>query len=113
RAVDDELSALHMVMCAMRTRRNHLSLIGRLPSEILSFIFSFHAVNQPVARDPIYNSDDPFPPSLTQVELGWITVTHVCRHWRQVAISNPNLWCTIVFDLGAKWAEEMLARSKS
>ncbi|KAI0002597.1 hypothetical protein BJV74DRAFT_759338, partial [Russula compacta] len=110
--IDDELSALHMIMCAIRTRRNNFSLIGGLPPEILSCIFSFHAINQPVAKDPIYYFDS-FPSTPTQVKLGWITVTHVCRHWRQVALSNPNLWRTIVFDLGAEWAEEMLTRSKA
>jgi hypothetical protein len=102
-------------MCALRTRRNNFSLIGRLPPEILSCIFSFHAINQPTPRDPIYNPDDPFPSSSGPIRLGlgWITVTHVCRHWRQVALSDPNLWRTITFDLGAEWAEEMLERSKA
>ena len=96
-AIDDELSALQMVMCAMRTKRNDFSLIGRLPPEILSHIFSFHAIQ-----------NQPNPPG-----LGWITVTHVCRRWRQVALADPGLWSTVVFDLGAEWAEEMLARSKA
>lgn len=104
-----------MITCAMRTRRNNFSLIGKLPPEVLSCIFSFHAINQPIPSDPIYNPDDPFPssPSPTRVGLGWITATHVCRYWRQVALADPNLWRTIVFDLGAEWAEEMLARSKA
>ena len=104
-----------MITCAMRTRRNNFSLIGKLPPEVLSCIFSFHAINQPIPSDPIYNPNDPFPssPSPTRVGLGWITVTHVCRLWRQVALSDPSLWRTIVFDLGAEWAEEMLARSKA
>ncbi|KAF8504403.1 hypothetical protein F5888DRAFT_1630854 [Russula emetica] len=114
-AIDDELSALQMITCAMRTTRNNFSLIGRLPPEILSCVFSFHAINQPTPRDSIYNPDDPFPSSSSPIRLGlgWITVTHVCRRWRQVALSDPNLWRTIVFDLGAEWAEEMLARSKA
>ena len=99
----------------MRTRRNNFSLIGRLPPEILSCIFSFHAINQPTQVDPIYNPDDPYPSSSspTRLGLGWITVTHVCHRWRQVALSDPNLWRTIVLGLGAEWAEEMLARSKA
>ncbi len=116
-ALDNELYALHMIMCAMRTRRNNVSLIGRLPPEILSCIFSFHAINQPVLSDPIYNPNDPFPSGYrygpTRLGLGWIAITHVCRHWRQVALSDPTLWRTIVFDLGTEWAEEMLARSKA
>ncbi|KAI0245772.1 hypothetical protein BJV78DRAFT_1105379, partial [Lactifluus subvellereus] len=92
--IDDELSALHLVMCSMRTRRNRFSLIGRLPPEILYGLF-------------------PSGPTRTQIKLGWITITHVCSHWRQVALSGPTLWRTIIFHLGAEWAEEMLARSKS
>lgn len=111
-AVDDELSALHMVMCAMRTRRNDFTLIGRLPPEILSHIFSFHTINQPILRSH-YNLDRLIPTSYIRHRLGWIDVTHVCRRWRQVALSDPNLWSTVVFDLGAEWADEMLARSKA
>ena len=48
-----------------------------------------------------------------RLDFSWIAVTHVCRRWRQVAISDPNLWNTVVFDLGVEWAEEMLARSKA
>jgi hypothetical protein len=99
----------------MRTRRNNFSLIGRLPPEILSCIFSFHASNQSPPKDPIHKPDDPSPSgsSPNRLGLGWITVTHICRRWRQVALSDPNLWSTIIFDLGAEWAEEMLARSEA
>ena len=63
----------------------------------------------------MYNPNDQFPysSSLTRLGVSWITVTHVCHRWRQVALSDPNLWKTVVFDLGAEWAEEMLARSKA
>jgi hypothetical protein len=56
------------------------------------------------------NRDRPHPSNLTPVQLtlGWITVTHLSRHWRQVALSNPKLWVNIVFDLGTEWAKEML-----
>lgn len=86
-------------------------------------IFSFHAINHPIPRDLIHNlnpADDllfPFSPSSSsspiRLGLSWITVTHVCRRWRQVALADPILWGTIMFDLGAEWAEEMLARSKA
>ena len=82
----------------MRTRRNNFSLVGRLPAEILSRIFSFHANNLSNAKN---------------LNMRWITVTRVCRRWRQVALSDPNLWRTIAPNLGVEWVEEMLARSKA
>ncbi|KAH9957778.1 hypothetical protein BC827DRAFT_1223120 [Russula dissimulans] len=111
-------------MRRMRARRNDFSPISRLPPEILSSIFALHAINQPaLGQDPTDHPDDivhcdrpPGPPSsLTPVQLalGWITITHVSRHWRQVVLSTPNLWVNIVFDLGAEWVEEMLERPKA
>ena len=161
-AIDDEIYALNEVVRRMLTRRNDFSPISRLPPELLTYVFTLHAIHQPPLgqdpafrsdgdddddndahgdhrprrrrrrrhrrhRDPAFNHDRnddrnrtrdrdrPRPSNLTpaQLALGWITVTHVCRHWRQVALSNPNLWANIVFDLGAEWAEQMLERSKA
>jgi len=101
-------------------------------------VFTLHAIDQsPLGQDPIHRFDEDghhrcryhryicrcrydvydriHSTSLTSIQfaLGWITVTQVCRHWRQVALSNPTLWVNIVFDLGVEWAEEMLERSKA
>ena len=99
-------------MCAVRTKRNDLSPTGRLPPEILSRIFSFHAINQPISRHRRCGAP---PSSSSPIRLGktWIIVTYVCHRWRQVALADPNLWRTINFDLGAEWTQEMLARSKA
>ena len=102
-----------MILRALQTRRNAFSLIGRLPPEILSRIFSFRAINQPPPTDDIYYRDYYDGSVSSRVKFSWITVTHVCRRWRQVALSDPNLWNTVVFDLGMEWAEEMIARSKA
>ncbi|KAI0056810.1 hypothetical protein BV25DRAFT_1864177 [Artomyces pyxidatus] len=112
--VDDELAALHLVTCSMRRRRNALASISVLPPEIIAHIFEFHSLNYPPAPEhPAYDFDGPDPPTLTQIQLGWITITHVCHHWRQVALEHPSLWNNISFSLGDNWAKEMLARSKS
>ncbi|KAK7469178.1 hypothetical protein VKT23_003669 [Stygiomarasmius scandens] len=29
-----------------------------------------------------------------------VLVSHVCRHWREVAINTPNLWTTVAFAIG-------------
>ncbi|KAI0061561.1 hypothetical protein BV25DRAFT_1839019 [Artomyces pyxidatus] len=44
-------------------------------------------------------------------ELGWIRVTHVCRRWRAVALSNATLWNELYIDLGWEWVAEMAHRS--
>ena len=110
-AIDDELEALKVVAADFRTQRNALSSIGSLPAEILSRIFALHALHQPPGEVLWETDDSEEPPSLSQLELGWITVTHVCRRWRNVALANPSLWARIAFSLGDRWVDEMLARA--
>ncbi|KAG6896693.1 hypothetical protein C0992_006631 [Termitomyces sp. T32_za158] len=66
----------------------------RIPPELLSAIFS------EVAHEnrKIGHKD-------------WIkSITHVCSHWREVALNDPKLWANISLE-NAPWAEEMLRRS--
>ncbi|KAI0262033.1 hypothetical protein BC834DRAFT_1043622 [Gloeopeniophorella convolvens] len=45
--------------------------------------------------------------------LGWATVMHVCRQWRQVALEDASLWNKIEgVWLNRKWFPEVLSRSK-
>ncbi|KAI0059864.1 hypothetical protein BV25DRAFT_1787573, partial [Artomyces pyxidatus] len=56
------------------------------------------------------------PPDFWQRKISpeWISsTTHICRYWRQVALASPALWTDIAFDLGPRWLEEMVARSKA
>ncbi|KAI0044100.1 hypothetical protein FA95DRAFT_303721 [Auriscalpium vulgare] len=77
--------------------------IDGLPVECLGLIFAICEED-----DPPKNPEDRSGPS-----LGWITVTHVCRRWRDVALGYPQLWTLVAFDLGDAWAQEMVARSQS
>jgi len=83
------------------SRANILSAICRLPPEILSNIFIMYAYL--------------FPPhsfgSRRYQWLGWIKITHVCRHFRYVALGCPGMWTRISFTSHALTAE-MLKRSK-
>ncbi|TFY64857.1 hypothetical protein EVG20_g5804 [Dentipellis fragilis] len=83
------------------------STISRLPSELIALIFKALAAAH---RESIY------PYTWGQRgwhRLGWIRVTHVCRYWREIAIQNSSLWCSIDTGLGLPFLEEQLARSKS
>ncbi|KII92530.1 hypothetical protein PLICRDRAFT_102822, partial [Plicaturopsis crispa FD-325 SS-3] len=53
--------------------------VSRLPTEVLAKIF-WHG-------DPAYKTQGPLPAQ--------VIVSHVSRHWRQVAIDTPMLWTRI------------------
>lgn len=96
--IDQEIVKLNDSVRALKSRRNALAPISRLPPEMLSKIFTFCA-------------------SIGQTDyascntLSWIKVSHICHHWRAVALECPSLWSCLVFSR-PKWAEEMLKRSK-
>jgi len=78
-----------------KAQNNPPAHIFRLPPELLSIIFNFLACAH-APRD---------------IER-WVRVTHVCAHWRRVALHYPNLWTRISLH-SPTWALEMLARSKT
>ncbi len=81
----------------------------RLLPEILAIIFSFHADANPT--NPAENGIIPRGMTPAQFRLGWITVTHVCSLWRQVALDHRTLWAHHRFNLGLEWTTEMLRRA--
>ncbi|KAL0058706.1 hypothetical protein AAF712_014617 [Marasmius tenuissimus] len=68
--------------------------IRRLPPEILSEIFRIRAFNE---MDLERND---FPGSLDTRKAPW-TLSQVCRTWRLVAVSMPDLWTQV----NVSWAE--------
>jgi hypothetical protein len=61
--------------------RNTLAPVFVLPPEVLARIFHLVALAES-SRSKMGS-------------LGWISVTHVCRHWRQVALEDSSLWARI------------------
>ena len=57
------------------------NIISTLLPELLSRIFCFHALEELPQ----------FKVGTRSSKLGWIGVTHVCRHWRQVALNDSSL----------------------
>src|SRR6202044_2256221 len=97
--VDEELFKLFYTRSAVRTRRNMLAFISRMPPEILSQIFEC-CVND--TRRYISGIPDNY----------WFKFSHVCQHWRHVALNNPGLWNHITFHQ-PRWTKEMLQRSRN
>lgn len=82
--------------------------IATLPVEMLRHIIAFAAANDP----PKYLYEGPY---ITAPEdpcyMGWIPITHVCRLWREVALTTKSLWTDIILNMGQGWVNEMIRRS--
>ncbi|KAG6813180.1 hypothetical protein H0H92_013300 [Tricholoma furcatifolium] len=93
--IQEQIKAHRYILCYYKRRLNALAVTCRIPNEILASTFR-QLVDAEVADD----------------SLEWIrSISHVCSHWREVALSTPALWSTLRLDYPA-WAPEMLRRSK-
>lgn len=99
--IDNEIRALQDSIRALRTRRNTLAPINRFPPEILANVFAYSLPKIYPRPDPSKENDEPY---------NWIAVTHVSRHWRNVALDNPILWSVLQFQV-VRWVHEMVRRS--
>ena len=96
-AIDDEINSWEESTRALRSRRNILAPISRLPPETLATIFSF--------LSPSWNKEAGYS--------AWMSVVHVCRRWRETALNHPRLWSHINFtNLTPSGVAGMLARAK-
>ncbi|KAI0308616.1 hypothetical protein OF83DRAFT_1180589 [Amylostereum chailletii] len=95
----------------MQARRRGSALLWLIPPEILLHVFELYVL---VTRSSPYSSERPWPLKLKNDELAALPLTHVCRHWRSIAVDHGPLWTTIPFDLVRSfWHDELLARSKT
>ncbi|TFK68403.1 hypothetical protein BDN72DRAFT_769361, partial [Pluteus cervinus] len=81
--IDQEIKALEERLLVLRTTRNRLAPISRIPVEIFGKIFLF-------ARD----SSMPEPSAGGRIVLA---ISRVSRHWREMALGDPSLWSRIDF----------------
>ncbi|PPQ75289.1 hypothetical protein CVT26_015262 [Gymnopilus dilepis] len=83
---------LRLQLSAAQTKINHAHsrIVRRLAPEIMSLIF------ESCVADPKWEA---FPhKSSTVPPLAQLTIGAVCRTWRQIAWSSPQLWTTIAFN---------------
>ncbi|KAJ3546001.1 hypothetical protein NMY22_g2215 [Coprinellus aureogranulatus] len=93
--LSDRIYVLEHEVAAVKACRNATMPINRLPPEILSQVFL--DVQKEEAR----------------VEAAsWVAVTHVCRHWRDIALRCTTLWTHLAFPQ-PDFTELMLSRSGS
>ncbi|KAF8171813.1 hypothetical protein BJ912DRAFT_839177, partial [Pholiota molesta] len=91
--------ALKLQISDLQSQRNYFAPICRLPSEILCKIFYF-------VKTPLRYMD-------RDRSFKWIRLTHVCRHWRNIAIASPTIWANDPWPLrNIPFLKEKLSRSK-
>ncbi|KAF8806753.1 hypothetical protein BYT27DRAFT_7190406 [Phlegmacium glaucopus] len=80
--IDRDIARLEESIRSLRSRRNELSPICRLPPEILCKIFSF-IEDRTMGQNRRPDS--------------WISFSRVSQQWRSLALSAPELWTNIPF----------------
>lgn len=93
--VDQRIAELENEIRALKSHRNTVADTCILPAEVLSNIFI--ALKEVIVHER---------------KMSWVRVSHVCRHWRAVALDCPVLWSTIL-SVNPELMELMLHRSKS
>ncbi|KAI0037473.1 hypothetical protein FA95DRAFT_1477439, partial [Auriscalpium vulgare] len=98
-----ERAAVISMLATLDTEINACAPVSRLPPELLCRIFS-DLVGLEVDFAPEL---DGFPSSMP-----WVRLSHVCRHWRDVALNDPTFWARLQLPLPPRWADAIISRSQ-
>ncbi|PPQ70401.1 hypothetical protein CVT24_013139 [Panaeolus cyanescens] len=103
---DARIARLQAEIRAIQTLRNSYQPISRLPPELLCRVFVH-------VRDTVSS----FPRRhyyIANAIPSWVRpITHICRQWRDTALSCPELWSRLEFDsYPPSWMELQLSRAK-
>ncbi|EPS94734.1 hypothetical protein FOMPIDRAFT_1054808 [Fomitopsis schrenkii] len=90
----------------LKARLNTLTYISNLPSELLREVFFHLAGSRGCGRLQPANWRKGHP-------YRWIRVTHVCKQWREVALSCPALWSHIAVTTRRELMTALLERSRA
>ncbi|KAG1876482.1 hypothetical protein DFJ58DRAFT_909760 [Suillus subalutaceus] len=107
--IDEDSAVLAESMRVLRSRSNGQIPISRLPDDILLMIFElFEEEKRLNGRD---NRDHIHATYGIDNVPACLEVTHVCRHWRNVALGCPTLW-TFINSPPPLWLDVMLQGSQ-
>lgn len=84
--IDDDIASHFLAIAHLRSQCNALLPIAHLPDETLSLILKWFV---DITREDLRTR------MISKRPYRWIIISHVCRHWREVALSTPGLWCHI------------------
>jgi hypothetical protein len=97
RDLDKQVALMYASVADLKTRRNSLAPIARLPLEILTDIFMF-----------VINLNHAYPP---RNAIRYLRLIGVCRYWHSMIMDSPRLWSSLLFG-NAELTAHMLQRSK-
>ncbi|TFK60416.1 hypothetical protein BDN72DRAFT_850537 [Pluteus cervinus] len=110
--LDAKIYELEISLTLLKRRRNALSSISKIPSDILLLIFK--CVIGYDGHLQILDLDERGIEEANRLQLAWIrSITHVWSTWRDFALDSPSLWTRIRVNSGHKIVLEMLKRSRS
>ncbi|KAJ3551828.1 hypothetical protein NM688_g4488 [Phlebia brevispora] len=98
----DEHSRIHLEVCELKTRKNRIALVSRVPAEVLSLIFEAYVALYwseflpPDEKVNVFFRLDEKESVNTERPYAWFAILHVCHDWRRVALSTPGIWTTII-----------------
>ncbi|KAA1474502.1 hypothetical protein DENSPDRAFT_333151 [Dentipellis sp. KUC8613] len=104
---EEQLRELARVARRFKVRRNSLLPVSRLPAEALCHIFSLAVMADIGPEDPVWDIVD----TRTWAARDRTTITHVCHQWREIALSYPVLWTSIICGASEEYYAEVLSRS--
>ncbi len=102
RLIDEKIAQLEQSIVQLKSKRNELAPISRLPHEIFGTIFTFI----------VAAAGRPYGPYQARQVAASVNFSYVCQLWRSVALNTPNIWCSIPF-CNRQWANTMLERSRT
>ncbi|KZV77096.1 hypothetical protein PENSPDRAFT_281103 [Peniophora sp. CONT] len=98
-----EIEDASVAILKMRHCLNNLVPIVTLPPELLCRIFMSVSEDGSLSRYKYSRG----------LSSSWLSVTHVCRVWRSVALNCAQLWTTMPINISRKWTQAFLLRSKA
>ncbi|KAG6917410.1 hypothetical protein DXG01_002679 [Tephrocybe rancida] len=103
--IQEQIKVHESIIHYYKNRRNALTSVCQLPPEILGSIFG-----EVVKLAEEVNFDGPWN---HRHKVPWVrSISHVCSHWRKVALFTPSLWSDIPLDFPG-CVHEMVRRSRT
>jgi hypothetical protein len=105
--IDRDIRFHENIVLALKSRRNSLAPIFRLPSELICRIIK-------ETQLPRRDESDNHPNFMSfEVNSGWTAMLRICKHVRSIALAAPELWTFI--DTGLQdiyWISNSLKRAR-